>query len=209
MPRVGLGGAEPRPRRICRRRNGVERSAARREGLPRRRPNGRGRGRSLEDHQTTAEYRRDLVRAVVATRLGAVPQNKRALHQGHRAEMGRPRPSGGSKTRRWSPAKATSLPICPPRIGCVSSAARTPRARSKDQSAAMARRSLPPPILPASSRSRRCYTSSTTGQSAQPMLADGVVRFVGEPVAAVVASSADEAEDVAELVEVAIGETRR
>ena len=32
----------------------------------------------------------------------------------------------------------------------------------------------------------------------QPVLADGVVRFVGEPVAAVVAASEEEAEDIAE-----------
>ncbi|MFZ0403330.1 MAG: hypothetical protein WAL03_19830, partial [Pseudolabrys sp.] len=42
---------------------------------------------------------------------------------------------------------------------------------------------------------------------AQPVLANGVVRFVGEPVAAVVAASAAEAEDVAELVELAIEQT--
>ena len=38
----------------------------------------------------------------------------------------------------------------------------------------------------------------------QPVLADGQVRFVGEPVAAVVAASEEEAEDIADLVEVAI-----
>ena len=42
---------------------------------------------------------------------------------------------------------------------------------------------------------------------AQAVLADGVVRFVGEPIAAVVAASAAEAEDVAELVELAIEQT--
>ena len=36
----------------------------------------------------------------------------------------------------------------------------------------------------------------------QPILADGVVRFVGEPVAAVVAASEEDAEDIADLVEV-------
>src|SRR5450830_1549339 len=36
----------------------------------------------------------------------------------------------------------------------------------------------------------------------QPILADGVVRFVGEPLAAVVGLSAAAAEDIAELVEV-------
>ncbi len=38
----------------------------------------------------------------------------------------------------------------------------------------------------------------------QPVLADGVVRFVGEPIAAVVAASEEEAEDIADLVEVGI-----
>ena len=42
---------------------------------------------------------------------------------------------------------------------------------------------------------------------AQPILADGVVRFVGEPVAAVVAASKEEAEDIADEVALAIGET--
>jgi carbon-monoxide dehydrogenase large subunit len=42
---------------------------------------------------------------------------------------------------------------------------------------------------------------------AQPLLADAVVRFVGEPVAAVVAASAAEAEDIADGVEVEFDET--
>ena len=41
----------------------------------------------------------------------------------------------------------------------------------------------------------------------QPVLARDIVRFVGEPLAAVVASSRDEAEDIADLVEVKIEET--
>ena len=41
----------------------------------------------------------------------------------------------------------------------------------------------------------------------QPVLADGQVRFVGEPVAAVVAASEEEAEDLADLIEVTIDET--
>jgi aerobic carbon-monoxide dehydrogenase large subunit len=41
----------------------------------------------------------------------------------------------------------------------------------------------------------------------QPILADGVVRFVGEPVAAVVAASQDKAEDIAELVDLVIEKT--
>jgi carbon-monoxide dehydrogenase large subunit len=41
----------------------------------------------------------------------------------------------------------------------------------------------------------------------QPVLADGQVRFVGEPVAAVIAASAAAAEDLADLVEVTIDET--
>ncbi len=41
----------------------------------------------------------------------------------------------------------------------------------------------------------------------QPVLAKDVVRFVGEPIAAVVAASAAEAEDLADLVEVEIEET--
>jgi carbon-monoxide dehydrogenase large subunit len=41
----------------------------------------------------------------------------------------------------------------------------------------------------------------------QPILASGVVRFVGEAVAAVVAASEEEAEDIADLVELIIGES--
>ncbi len=40
----------------------------------------------------------------------------------------------------------------------------------------------------------------------QPILADGVVRFVGEPMAAVIARTAGEAEDIAEAIEVEIEE---
>jgi len=42
---------------------------------------------------------------------------------------------------------------------------------------------------------------------AQPILADDVVRFVGEPVAAVVAASEEDAEDIADLVTVTVEET--
>jgi carbon-monoxide dehydrogenase large subunit len=42
---------------------------------------------------------------------------------------------------------------------------------------------------------------------AQPILADGVVRYVGEAIAAVVAKSAEEAEDIVDRVEVEIDET--
>ena len=41
----------------------------------------------------------------------------------------------------------------------------------------------------------------------QPILADGVVRFTGEPIAAVFAASKDEAEDLCDQVEVEIAET--
>jgi aerobic carbon-monoxide dehydrogenase large subunit len=41
----------------------------------------------------------------------------------------------------------------------------------------------------------------------QPLLAEGVVRFAGEPVAAVVAPTAAEAEDISEQVELSIDET--
>ena len=40
----------------------------------------------------------------------------------------------------------------------------------------------------------------------QPALADGVVRFTGEPVAAVVAASKEAAEDIAEQIELSIDE---
>ncbi|MGN6571570.1 MAG: xanthine dehydrogenase family protein molybdopterin-binding subunit, partial [Pseudolabrys sp.] len=40
----------------------------------------------------------------------------------------------------------------------------------------------------------------------QPILADGEVRFVGEPVAAIVAASEEEAEDIADEIELVIGD---
>src|SRR4029077_19484808 len=42
----------------------------------------------------------------------------------------------------------------------------------------------------------------------QPVLAEGVVRFVGEPVAAVVAACEEDAEDIADQVDISIDETR-
>src|SRR5262245_16577081 len=42
----------------------------------------------------------------------------------------------------------------------------------------------------------------------QPLLAENVVRFAGEPVAVVVAATAPEAEDISEQVELSIDETR-
>jgi carbon-monoxide dehydrogenase large subunit len=42
---------------------------------------------------------------------------------------------------------------------------------------------------------------------AQPILANGVVRFVGEPIAAVLAPSREQAEDLAERIEVEIEQT--
>ena len=41
----------------------------------------------------------------------------------------------------------------------------------------------------------------------QPVLAESIVRFTGEPIAAVVAASEEEAEDIADLVEISINET--
>ena len=41
----------------------------------------------------------------------------------------------------------------------------------------------------------------------QPVLAEGVVRFVGEPIAAVVAASEESAEDIADQIEITINET--
>ena len=43
----------------------------------------------------------------------------------------------------------------------------------------------------------------------QPILATGVVRFVGEPIAAVVAASTERAEDFADQVDVSIIARRR
>src|SRR5262249_61559911 len=40
----------------------------------------------------------------------------------------------------------------------------------------------------------------------QPVLADGTVRFIGEPIAAVVAASEEEAEDIVDRVELSIDE---
>jgi len=41
----------------------------------------------------------------------------------------------------------------------------------------------------------------------QPILAEGAVRYVGEPIAAVIAASEEEAEDIVDLINVTIDET--
>ena len=68
--RVGVGGAEPCPRRIRASRSRAQRQGAGRCRLPRRRRS-RRRARSIRWRiiQTTGEYRRDLVRAVVRRAL--------------------------------------------------------------------------------------------------------------------------------------------
>src|SRR6185312_13931000 len=94
----------------------------------------------------------------------------------------------GWKIPPWSAAMAASRPTCRRRIGCGSCAARSPPA--------------------ASFRSMRRPTHwSSARPILQPLLADDVVRFVGEPIAALVAPSAAEAEDLADRVQVDIAET--
>ena len=63
----------------------------------------------------------------------------------------------------------------------------------------------PPRSCGARNRSGRCCTSSTTSRSSSRSR-KSVVRFVGEPVAAVNARTAAEAEDIADAVEIEIEE---
>ena len=71
----------------------------------------------LEDHQTNADYRRDLVRAVVRRALEQSTSHERPWHPRLRHAPGSAARSGGWKTRRWSPVKDGSPPICRPRTG--------------------------------------------------------------------------------------------
>ena len=114
--------------------------------------------------------------------------------------------SAGWKTRRWSPARAASPPICRHALGALRAQPGRRRPHREHHSARRRdghhrRRSQGvKPIRPMLHK----FNYMPVGQ---PILADGVVRFVGEPIAAVVAASKEEAEDIADQVEVDIDET--
>ena len=89
----------------------------------------------------------------------------------------------------------------PARIGCASCAARWPPARS-----ARSRRPKGATVITAADLAGvkpilPMLHKFNYRPVAQPILADGQVRFVGEPVAAVVAASEEEAEDIADEVD--------
>ena len=128
--RVGVGGAEASPRRIAEAEAALNGQAPGDDVFRAAAEAAANAIDPLEDHQTNADYRRDLVRAVVRRALehsaimSAHAQPKAPGSNGSAA------PSAGWKIRRWSPGKAASPPICRRRIGCASCAARSRRARS-------------------------------------------------------------------------------
>ena len=68
-PRVGVGGAEPNPRRIAEAERALDGKTPGDASLPRRGRGGQAAVDAMEDATTTAEYRRDLVRAVTRRAL--------------------------------------------------------------------------------------------------------------------------------------------
>jgi aerobic carbon-monoxide dehydrogenase medium subunit len=67
--RIGVGGAEPSPRRIAEAEAALEGQAPGEEGFRAAAKAAATAVEAMEDHQTTAEYRRDLVRAMVRRAL--------------------------------------------------------------------------------------------------------------------------------------------
>ena len=169
----------------------------------------------LEDHQTDADYRRDLVRAVV----------RRALEQAHDPESGTGFRKDHAKTEshagtqdagtNWvgrsirrleDPALVRGqgrFTADLPATRCVRFV-RSPVASGTIDNIDMPAEGaivITAAASKASSRSCRCCTSSTTSRSASRCWPTAIVRFVGEPIAAVVAASKARAEDLAEEVD--------
>ena len=201
-PRVGVGGAEGRPRRIAEAEAALASSRTFDRSLPRRRRD-RGRcGRSARGYPggrrvpARSRARGGAPRAGARCRMTAEATGKWV---------------GRAIRRLEDPALVTGqgrfTAILPPPAGCGSCAARsrpaditaiTPPADATVITAADLKGVKPiPPML-------HKFNYRPVGQ---PILADGVVRFVGEPIAAVVAASNAEAEDLADRVEVTIDET--
>ena len=116
--------------------------------------------------------------------------------------------SGALKTRRWCTGQGRfTADLAGDALGAL-----CPQpARRRERSKASKRRPAPISITAADLKAlkpiRRCCSKFNYVPVGQPILADGVVRFTGEPIAAVVAASKDEAEDLADQVEVEIVET--
>ncbi len=193
----------------CRSRTRARRRCAGRQGVPRRRRRRHRRRRSDGGHHhqrripARPRARRDAPGA--GTRGGLTP--RMTSTQKSRGSANR---SSGWKTRRWSPAAASSPATSIFRTSCTcASCARLMRMAASCRS-----------IRP---RRARCRASMRCGPAAdiadvppidfregsipaldpyrQPVLANGRVRYVGEPVAAVFAADPYVAEDAADLVD--------
>ena len=130
-----------------------------------------------------------------------------SAHSHDTARPGSAARSGGSRTRRWSRAKGRFTGDLPAQrwvrfVRSSVAAGRIKRITAPEGATVVTAAELSgvKPIRPMLHKFNYVPIE-------QPVLADGVVRFVGEPIAAVVASSEEEAEDIADLVEVEIEET--
>ena len=128
-PHVGVGGAEPNPRRIAEAEAALERQDAGRCRLPRRRG---GCGRRDRPAGGSSDHGRIPARPGArggAPRAGAARMTVMTAPQRRPKAPERPgsaAPSAGSRTRRWSRDMAASPPTLPRRAGCASCAARSP-----------------------------------------------------------------------------------
>ena len=201
---VGVGGAEPHPRRIPEAEAALNGQAPGDDVFRAAAEAAANAVEAMEDHQTTAEYRRDLVRAVVrralehARRMTAHTKGTgmtwvgRALRRVEDPALvtGQGRFTADLPATHWvrflrSPAAAGKIEtLKAPDGAMVVTAADLAGVK---------------PIMPMLHK----FDYKPLGQ---PILADGEVRFVGEPIAAIVAPSEEEAEDIADEVELVIGD---
>ena len=203
--RVGVGGAEPFPRRIAAAEAALNGQAPGDKVFRAAAEAAANAVEAMEDHQTTAEYRRDLVRAVVrralemAARMTAHTKGSglkwvgRAIRRLEDPALvqGQGRFTHDLPAAHWvrfvrSPVAAGTInKIETPKGAMVVTAADLKGVK---------------PILPMLHK----FAYKPVGQQ---VLAETQVRFVGEPVAAAVAASEEEAEDIADQVALDIAET--
>ena len=205
-PRVGIGGAETQPRRIAEAEQALAGSAPNDAVF---RAAADAAAEQIDPHGGHAGERRVPARPRAhrhAPRPGA--RGRMSAHaKRDRVLLGSAARSGGSRIRRWSPALVASPAICRRRNTCASCAAPWP----PDASCASRRPKSATVVTAADLKDvkpiRPMLHKFNYVPVGQPILADGVVRYVGEAIAAVLADSAEAAEDIADRVEVEIEES--
>ena len=174
---------------------------------PRRKPPPRWSIRSRTS-RPSAEYRRDLVRAVTRRALERGARMSGA-HPGLRHDLGRPLDPAARGPGAGDRATAASPPTCRRRSGCASCAARSRAAASTASGRRTARWSSPPPTSRASSRSGRCCTSSTTCRSPSRSSPTASCASPASRSRRWSPRARQEAEDIAEQVELEIDAEQR